>query len=386
MDCKECPTVLEKSMPIPPPLPKFNSRLHHKGLVRTKSNITGENHLSPPAATAGNCLLDRLFDEAYRADVSIQTDGGGVIYAHASILGISSPVFEAMLKRSNRWDRRRRSIPIHGVPPEAVCIFIRYLYSSCYEEENMKEFALPLLVLSHVYAVPKLKQLCEWWLEHKWMTTENAVDIFQLSLLCDSPRLSLMCHRFILSNLKAVCASDGWRDMKESHPVLEKEIRESIIHQEARRKERIRKMNERKIYIQLYEAMEALVHICRDGCRTIGPHDKILQADQAPCQYSACKGLETLIRHFAGCKLRGPGGCSHCKRMWQILELHSRICAEPDTCRVPLCRNFRQKRCKQSKKEEFRWRTLVKKIVRSRSITGAPIFSLGSWDHQPNAN
>lgn len=83
--------------------------------------------------------------------------------------------------------------------------------------------------------------------------------------------------------------------------------------------------------------MEALVHICRDGCRTIGPHDKDFKANQ-PCSYAACKGIELLVRHFAGCKLRVPGGCVHCKRMWQLLELHSRLCADPDYCRVPLCR------------------------------------------------
>ena len=86
--------------------------------------------------------------------------------------------------------------------------------------------------------------------------------------------------------------------------------------------------------------MEALVHICRDGCRTIGPHDKVFKEDQAPCRYEACKGLELLVRHFAGCKLRVPGGCIHCKRMWQLLELHSRLCADSDMCRVPVCRSI----------------------------------------------
>lgn len=103
-------------------------------------------------------------------------------------------------------------------------------------------------------------------------------------------------------------------------------------------KERIRISNERKIYLQLYEAMEALVHICRDGCQTIGPHDKDFKENQVPCKYAACKGLELLVRHFAGCKLRVLGGCVHCKRMWQLLELHSRLCANSDVCRVPLCR------------------------------------------------
>ena len=74
-------------------------------------------------------------------------------------------------------------------------------------------------------------------------------------------------------------------------------------------KEKIRKTNERKIYLQLCEAMEALVHICRDGCRTIGPHGKDFKEDQKPCNYRACKGLELLVLHFACCKLRVPGGC-----------------------------------------------------------------------------
>lgn len=97
----------------------------------------------------------------------------------------------------------------------------------------MKEFALPLLVLSHAYAIPQLKRLCECWLEHRLMTTENVIDIFQLALLCDAPRLSLISHRFILSNLKAVSASEGWKDMKQSHPVLEKELRASVADENA---------------------------------------------------------------------------------------------------------------------------------------------------------
>ena len=100
----------------------------------------------------------------------------------------------------------------------------------------------------------------------------------------------------------------------------------------------LRRKKERKVYGQLCEAMEALVHICKDGCRTIGPHDKDLKANKAPCGFAACNGLESLIRHFAVCKPRVPGGCVHCKRMWQLLELHSRLCADSHACRVPLCR------------------------------------------------
>lgn len=105
-----------------------------------------------------------------------------------------------------------------------------------------------------------------------------------------------------------------------------------------RQKEKVRKMNERNNYLQLYEAMEALVHIYKEGCRTIGPLDKRFKEDQETCKYAACKGLESLIRHFAACKMRVPGGCIRCKRMWQVFELHSRLCADSDNCNVPLCR------------------------------------------------
>lgn len=85
MDCrnKECPSTLEKALPLPPPLPShFNTRFHQKGLLITGSKIRG--YCCVPHAI--NSSWDRLFDEGYRADVSILTDDGGVIYAHASIL------------------------------------------------------------------------------------------------------------------------------------------------------------------------------------------------------------------------------------------------------------------------------------------------------------
>jgi len=212
-------------------------------------------------------------------------------------------------------------------------------------------------------------------LEQGLLTIENVIDIFQLALLCDAPRLSFMCHRMIMRNFKAVSATEGWQAMKQSHPVLERKILDSVTVEEDRQKERIRKSNERKIYLQLYEAMEALVHICRDGCRTIGPHDKDFKANQVPCKYAACKGLELLVRHFAGCKLRVPGGCVHCKRMWQLLELHSRLCANSDVCRVPLCRNFKERIRRQSKKDEMKWRILAEKLLRTKTIAGEPFFS-----------
>uniref|UniRef100_A0A6M2EA33 BTB domain-containing protein n=1 Tax=Populus davidiana TaxID=266767 RepID=A0A6M2EA33_9ROSI len=369
---EEFPLVAKKGAPVPPPSrgPPTTS-YHQKGLFINASTLRGYCCVR----TATRDLWDQLFDEGYRADVTISTDNGGSIYAHASVLGMaSSQVMKGMLKQA-KGRGRRRSISIHGVPHDAVRVFIRLLYSSCYEKEEMEDYVVHLLVLSHVFVVPALKQICIQQLEHGFLTSDNAVDIFQLALLCDAPRLSLICHRMILKNFQEISITEGWKVMKKSHPSLEKELLESLDDEENMQRERIRKSNERKIYFQLYEAMEALVHICRDGCQTIGPHDKDFRDNQAPCNYSACKGLEMIVRHFASCKLRVPGGCIHCKRMWQLLELHSRLCVDSEVCRVPLCRNFKERTKKQSKKDEIRWRILVKNILKTKSIGGSPFFS-----------
>lgn len=100
------------------------------------------------------------------------------------------------------------------------------------KEEEMEEFVLHLLVLSHVYVVPQLKRKCEQRLEQGCLNTENVVDVFQLALLCDAPRLSLICHRMILANFKDVSFTEGWKAMRQSHPVLEKELHESVIDEE----------------------------------------------------------------------------------------------------------------------------------------------------------
>lgn len=330
----------------------------------------------------GNCcisttaidLWERLFDEGHKADVQFHTDDGGVVYAHACIISMASPVMKGMLKKSKQKGRYQ-ILSVGGVPHDAIRVFVRFLYSSCYENQDMADLVVPLLVLSHTFVVPQLKQICEQQLEQGLLNMENVIDIFQLALLCDAPRLSFICHRMIVKNFKDVSETEGWAAMKQSHPFLEKELLECVGHEENQTKERIRRKNERKIYLQLYEAMEALVHICRDGCRTIGPHDKVFKKDQPPCSFEACKGLELLIRHFAGCKLRVPGGCIHCKRMWQLLELHSRLCSDSDVCRVPLCRNFKDRINQQNKKDKTKWGILARKILRTKTIGVAPFFT-----------
>lgn len=239
---------------------------------------------------SGDLLLDRLFDEGHRADVKIYSSSGCIVYAHANIL-VSANVlvhhsvlafwlskripfsdawiclttghgFSGISRHAEEIEKARPPSDSHGwrSPPRCdpcfypvpilftvtdsfplprsslnvICdlILARFFVERSYEKEDMKEFVLHLLVLSHSYVVPQLKRLCEDHLERGMINMDNVVDIFQLALLCDASRLSFVCHRIIMRNFKDVSATEGWTAMKKSHPVLEKLLVEYLIEED----------------------------------------------------------------------------------------------------------------------------------------------------------
>ncbi|KAJ0969348.1 hypothetical protein J5N97_022225 [Dioscorea zingiberensis] len=356
------------SVPEPPPLPRASNGRHG-----CSKRMTGYSYVPDETRYA----WDRLFHEGYEADVHILTDDKSSILAHSSVLGITSPVIRNLLAQA-KTKGGIRCIKIHGVPSEATRAFVRFLYSSCYESDDMKKYVLHLLVMSHTYSIPSLKKTCIDQLEQALLNTENVVDVLQLARQCDAPRLTVLCTRMIMKDFKTISLSEGWKVMRQTNPTLEQELLESLVEADSKIREKMEKKEEGKVYLQLHEAMEALVHICRDGCQTIGPRDKLLKDSEAMCKFPACKGLESLVRHFSGCKTRVPGGCTHCKRMWQLFELHSRMCSELDFCKVPLCRHFKNKIQNQSRKEEMKWKLLVSKVLAAKgtisSISARRVF------------
>ncbi|KAI4330248.1 hypothetical protein MLD38_028548 [Melastoma candidum] len=124
---------------------------------------------------------------------------------------------------------RFRILTIRGVPHDAIRVFVGFLYSSLYEAEDVEEFVQDLLVLSHMYVVPQLKRLCEDRLERGMINVDNAVDVFQLTLLCDASQLGFICQSMIMRNFKEVSATEGWTAMKKSHPILENLLVEYLI-------------------------------------------------------------------------------------------------------------------------------------------------------------
>ncbi|XP_039117783.1 BTB/POZ and TAZ domain-containing protein 3 [Dioscorea cayenensis subsp. rotundata] len=356
------------SVPKPPPLPSSAN-----GGCSSSKRLTGYSYVLDET----RLVWDKLFHEGYEADVHVLTDDKSTILSHSCVLGISSAVIRNLLAQAKIRGGIRR-IKIHGVPSEAANAFVRFLYSSSYEPDDMKNYVLHLLVMSHSYSIPSLKKVCINQVEQALLNAENVVDILQLARLCDAPRLTVLCTRMIMKDFKTISLSEGWKVMRQTNPELEQELLESLVEADSKRQEKMKKMEERKVYLRLNEAMEALVHICRDGCQTIGPSGKVVKDNQTACKFPACKGLESLVRHFSSCKTRVPGGCTHCKRMWQLFELHSLICSELEFCKVPLCRHFKAKIKNQSRKEEMKWNLLASKVIAVKgtlsSISARRIF------------
>lgn len=73
----------KKIIPLPPPYPHPPvTRCSCKDVLMKNSPPSGRSCV--PVATRE--LWERLFDEGYEADVFIDTDNGGTIYAHSHIL------------------------------------------------------------------------------------------------------------------------------------------------------------------------------------------------------------------------------------------------------------------------------------------------------------
>ncbi|KAE8721539.1 BTB/POZ and TAZ domain-containing protein 2 [Hibiscus syriacus] len=307
-------------------------------------------------------------------DVHILTSGGLRIPAHTGILAMASPVLENIIERPRKHRSSERVIPILGVPCDAVSAFVEYLYSSRCDEEQLAKYGIHLLALSHVYSVPPLKQRCSRGVSQR-LTAENAVDVLQLARLCDAPDLYLKCMKYIAAHFKSVEQTEGWSFMQDHDPWLELQILQFIDEAETRKK-RIRRHREaQSLYLQLSEAMECLQHICTEGCTTVGPYDVKPAKKPGPCnKYATCHGVQLLIKHFALCKRRvNGGGCSRCKRMWQLLRLHSSICDHPDSCRVPLCRQFKVKAHRQKMDDDAKWKVLVKKVLAAKAVSSLAI-------------
>ncbi|XP_010929436.2 probable histone acetyltransferase HAC-like 1 isoform X1 [Elaeis guineensis] len=103
---------------------------------------------------------------------------------------------------------------------------------------------------------------------------------------------------------------------------------------------------------QLRKMLDLLVHASQ--CRS--PH----------CPYPNCRKVKGLFRHGILCKIRASGGCQMCKKMWYLLQIHSRACKESN-CHVPRCKDLKEHMRRLQQQSESRRRAAVMEMMRQRA-------------------
>ncbi|KFK43875.1 histone acetyltransferase [Arabis alpina] len=104
--------------------------------------------------------------------------------------------------------------------------------------------------------------------------------------------------------------------------------------------------------LQLKKMLDLLVHAsqCRD----------------TNCQYPNCRKVKGLFQHALRCKVRAPGGCVLCKKMWYLLQLHARACKE-SPCHVPRCSDLKDYLRRLQQQADSRRRAAVMEMMRQRT-------------------
>uniref|UniRef100_A0A0E0K1Y3 BTB domain-containing protein n=1 Tax=Oryza punctata TaxID=4537 RepID=A0A0E0K1Y3_ORYPU len=329
------------------------------------------------------------------ADVRVVTSDGNSIRAHSSVLASASPVLERMIEQAPRGG----VVCIPGASTGAVVVFLRFLYAPVrrraaaaaaaeWEEAALAEHGAALMALAHAYrVVGPLKRRAEEAVASR-VGAEGAVDAMKLAALCDAPRLYLRCARLAGRELGAVRESEGWRFAARHDAALRADLLQLLLDADQRKERWLRERDFQDVYMQLSDAMTALEHVFAHGSpsRCTGQCCTGAYSCGGGGLCTHRRGLLQLARHFAGCGRSVAGGCTPCRRFFQLLRLHSSVCyrSDDDSCGVPLCSKFKANIEKE--KVGKTWKLLVKKVMRARVMSAwakrpvpAPEIVQKSW-------
>ena len=83
---------------------------------------------------------------------------------------------------------------------------------------------------------------------------------------------------------------------------------------------------------------------------------------KSDCPSTNCGKVKALFQHAVQCKMKITGGCNYCRRMWALLQAHSKMCIETE-CPVPRCRELRMLRRKQAARQEDMRRAAYRQML-----------------------
>lgn len=163
--------------------------------------------------------FQNLYESGEFSDLIINC-GEQIFNVHKTILVARSTVFKAMFL-NNMKENSSNIIAINNVNPEALEIFLRYLYTGVIDIPF--EMSESILDLAEMYDLTDLRQICIPIIQEN-ISVSTAVDIL---IMTDKYRLFMTKERvfnFIQEHLKAVIETSNWKKKMPKHVGLLMEL------------------------------------------------------------------------------------------------------------------------------------------------------------------
>lgn len=147
-----------------------------------------------------------VFQNSIKSDIEIVIENK-TVKAHKQVLGQQNPVFLDQFLSQSELDK----IEIMDLDPNAIEIFINYLYTGQIFEGNITE---DLLLVAHKYMDPILKNVCREKLGET-LNFKNAAARFLAFLECKEKHLIQKTSLFLANNYNDVKLQLGFKKVLE---------------------------------------------------------------------------------------------------------------------------------------------------------------------------
>jgi speckle-type POZ protein len=179
--------------------------------------------------------LQNMLKEGKGADVMFSVCGQ-LFHAHRWLLAARSSVFEAELTGPMK-EKATKSIKVEEIQPQIFKAILHFVYTDTIllDDEHCKEGMTAnlqhLLVAADRYGLDKLRVLCESKL-CEGMDVETVATTLVLAEQHHCEDLQEACVEFMapMNVLQAVMATDGFKHLVASSPLLMKEILDKVTH------------------------------------------------------------------------------------------------------------------------------------------------------------
>lgn len=148
--------------------------------------------------------------------------------AHKCILRARSPVFYSMFNH-DMAEKKNNSIEITDCDPEAVKIFLLYLYNGRVQDSSPTT-TFHLYKLADKYDVEDLKLICTQFIQRN-LSIDTICDAVEHALLYSEANLLKSAIKFFTKNFKKIILTVKWQTFLGRNPVAANELLIKAFHE-----------------------------------------------------------------------------------------------------------------------------------------------------------